>query len=51
VYLPVLVGDGGGAAAAPTAALPWFVPLIGLTAVVGLGFKRRSWLSFLRDNK
>ncbi len=52
VFMPAVMGDGGGGPAAPTAALPWFVPLLGITAVLGLGFNRRqSWLHFFRAKK
>jgi hypothetical protein len=53
-FLPVVVGSGGGAAAptaapigAPLGALPWLFPLLGLTAVAGLGYRQRGWLSAL----
>jgi hypothetical protein len=50
LYMPAIRCDDCTAAATPTASLPWFVPLMGLTAVAGLGIKKRSWLSSLRDN-
>ncbi|MFZ0544248.1 MAG: carboxypeptidase regulatory-like domain-containing protein [Candidatus Promineifilaceae bacterium] len=49
VYLPAVMSSSG-AASAPTASLPWFVPLVGLTGIVGFGYKKRSWLSIFRDN-
>lgn len=43
-YLPMVIGDGGGAAVppAPQAGLFWLLPLVGITFVVGFG---RNWRS------
>ena len=41
-YIPVVVGDGGGNATnPPQTALPWLLPLVGLTAVFGIGKRKQ----------
>lgn len=40
LYMPVMMSVDSAASASPTATIPWFVPLIGFTAVLGLGYNR-----------
>ena len=51
LFMPAFMGDGGGAPASPTASVFWLLPLLGITAVAGIGYSRRSWLSIFRAKK